>query len=190
MKRLVLLLSCCILFAAALLGASQATRRSDAALSRTLRWQTGALPATGEVVGRVHVLDGDSIAVAGLPIRVWGIDAPEWRQRCRSDDGQLYRCGRVSFRALARRLQFASVRCVPRTYDAFGRIVATCYEGQEDVARWMVARGLALDWPRYSGGTYADAEAEARRAARGLWQGEFARPWDWRHRRAAVTSPP
>jgi endonuclease YncB( thermonuclease family) len=172
MKRLVLLLSCCVLFAAALLGASQATRRSDAALSRTLRWQTGVRPATGEVVGRAHVLDGDSIAVAGLPIRVWG-------------DGQLYRCGRVSFRALARRLQFASVRCVPRTYDAFGRIVATCYEGREDVARWMVARGLALDWPRYSGGTYADAEAKARRAARGLWQGEFAR-----RRRAAVTSPP
>ena len=189
MKRLIRLLFCCVLFAAALLGASQGTRLSDLATSRTpARWQTGAPPATGEVVGRAHVLDGDSIAVAGVPIRVWGIDAPEWRQRCRSNDGRFYRCGRLAFRALVRRLQSAPVRCVPRTRDAFGRVVATCYEGQDDVARWMVARGLALDWPRYSGGAYADAEAEARRAAQGLWQGEFARPWDWRHARAAVTS--
>jgi len=73
------------------------------------------------------------------------------------------------------------VRCVPRARDRFARLVATCYQGNDDLARWLVAQGLALDWPRYSGGTYADAQDAARRAERGLWQGAFVRPWEWRH---------
>jgi len=77
-----------------------------------------------------------------------------------------------------------------RVHDKFARLVATCYQGEDDVARFMVWRGLALDWPRYSGGAYADAESEARSAERGLWQGAYAPPWNWRHGRAALTSRP
>ncbi len=143
-----------------------------------------------DIIGRAHVVDGDSVVVAGAPIRIFGIDAPERRQRCRDGNGYPYRCGRLAFRALVHRTQFASVRCVPRTRDKFDRLVATCYQGKDDIARWMVQQGLALDWPRYSGGAYADAEDAARNAERGLWRGRFVRPWDWRHRRkwAAVTS--
>ena len=73
------------------------------------------------------------------------------------------------------------MRCVPQARDRFARVVATCYQGTDDLARWLVAQGLALDWPRYSGGTYADAEDAARRAERGMWQGAFVPPWEWRH---------
>jgi endonuclease YncB( thermonuclease family) len=135
----------------------------------------------GAISGRAHVIDGDSLKVAGTPIRVFGIDAPEWRQRCRGADGHLYRCGGWAFRALAQRLRWARVRCVPRARDRFARLVATCYQGTDDLARWLVVRGLALDWPRYSGGAYADAQDVARRAERGLWQGAFVSPWEWRH---------
>jgi endonuclease YncB( thermonuclease family) len=191
MKRLILLLACCGLVTVGLLAASQSAHLPDAAPQPTAHLRnTGAESVTGQIVGRARVLDGDSIAIAGVAIRIFGIDAPEWHQRCRSADNHLYRCGRLAFRALARRLQFASVRCVPRTRDRFARLVATCYQGDDDVARFMVRRGLALDWPRYSGGAYADAESEARGAERGLWQGAFAPPWNWRHGRAALTSRP
>ena len=180
MKRLILLLSCCALLSAGLLAVSQ-----DTWLPRAERLAPAlvAEPASGAdaITGRAHVIDGDSLKVAGTSIRVFGIDAPEWRQRCRAANGHLYRCGRSAFRALAQRLRSAPVRCVPRARDRFARLVASCYQGNDDLARWLVAQGLALDWPRYSGGTYADAEDAARRAERGLWQGAFVRPWEWRH---------
>jgi endonuclease YncB( thermonuclease family) len=84
------------------------------------------------------------------------------------------------------RLRSAPVRCEPRARDRFARLVATCYQGNDDLARWLVAQGLALDWPRYSGGIYADAQDAAQRAERGLWQGAFVRPWEWRHRTSNV----
>ena len=181
MNRLALLLSCCALLTVALLAVSHGTRplRTERAVAATR--VADPVPVAGAISGRAHVIDGDSLKVAGTQIRVFGIDAPEWRQRCRGADGHFYRCGRFAFRALAQRLRSAPVRCVPRARDRFARVVATCYQGNDDLARWLVAQGLALDWPRYSGGTYADAEDGARRAERGLWQGAFVRPWDWRH---------
>ena len=181
MKRLALLLSCCALLTVALLAVSHGTRLPRAEHVFTATRVAEPALAAGAISGRAHVIDGDSLKVAGTPIRVFGIDAPEWRQRCRGANGHLYRCGRWAFRALAHRLRSAPVRCVPRARDRFARIVATCYQGTDDLARWLVAQGLALDWPRYSGGEYADAQDTARRAERGMWQGAFARPWEWRH---------
>jgi len=36
--------------------------------------------------------------------------------------------------------------------DRYGRTVATCAVAGADMGAWLVAQGLALDWPRYSGG--------------------------------------
>jgi endonuclease YncB( thermonuclease family) len=190
-KRLILLLCCCGLFTAALLAAAHSGRQFDPAGTRSPHI-AASTPAHGDITGRARVLDGDSLVIAGVPIRVWGIDAPEWRQRCDSGFGRRYACGRLAFRALAARLRAARIHCVPRLRDKFERLVATCYQGKQDIARWLVSEGLALDWPRYSGGAYRDAEQEARSAARGLWRGGFVRPWDWRHGRrfAASTSRP
>src|SRR5438876_2373798 len=35
-----------------------------------------------DIVGPAQVIDGDSIRVAGIEIRLYGIDAPEFRQTC------------------------------------------------------------------------------------------------------------
>jgi endonuclease YncB( thermonuclease family) len=192
MHRLLLLLSCCALLVAGLLTASYSARLPDIAPRALVQARMSPPAAAGDIVGRARARDGDSIAVAGVPIRMWGIDAPEWRQPCRAGNGRRYRCGGLALRALAHRLRSAPVRCVPRARDKFERVVAVCYQGEDDVARWMVRQGLALDWARYSGGAYGEAEREASSAGRGLWQGRFVRPWDWRggRRQAAVTSPP
>jgi hypothetical protein len=43
----------------------------------------------------------------------------------------------------------------------------------------MVRAGFALAYRRYSN-DYVDEENEARNAKRGLWAGEFTKPWDYR----------
>ena len=62
------------------------------------------------------------------------------------------------------------------TVDRYGRAVASCLIGAVDLADWLVRQGLALDWPRYSGGRYAEAQEEAQRGERGLWSGSFVEP--------------
>lgn len=37
-----------------------------------------------------------------------------------------------------------------------------------------------MDWPRYSDGRYAGQQAKAKDAGRGIWQGTFDEPWEWR----------
>jgi endonuclease YncB( thermonuclease family) len=44
----------------------------------------------------------------------------------------------------------------------------------------MVRDGYAIDLGGAAGNPYADAEAEARDAKRGIWRGTFERPSDWR----------
>ena len=43
----------------------------------------------------------------------------------------------------------------------------------------MVSQGLALAYGRYSL-DYVEEEAAAQAARRGIWAGEFVKPWEWR----------
>ncbi len=50
-----------------------------------------------DIVGPAQVIDGDSIRVAGIEIRLYGIDAPEFRQICMRA-GHPWACGRGATR--------------------------------------------------------------------------------------------
>ena len=56
--------------------------------------------ALADVTGPARVIDGDTIEVHGLRIRLHGIDAPESRQLCRLD-GKPWQCGKDAANALA-----------------------------------------------------------------------------------------
>jgi endonuclease YncB( thermonuclease family) len=45
------------------------------------------------VTGQASIVDGDTLEIRGVRIRLFGIDAPESAQTCHDDDGKLYRCG-------------------------------------------------------------------------------------------------
>jgi len=47
----------------------------------------------GDLVGQGSVIDGDTLEIHGMRIRLWGIDAPESMQLCRGEDSLQYRCG-------------------------------------------------------------------------------------------------
>lgn len=130
-------------------------------------------------LGRASVIDGDTIEVHGQRIRLWGIDAPEGRQRCFTN-GKPWRCGTDAANAVAGFIGARTVTCTQRDRDRYGRVVAVCDVGGQDVGAWLVHNGWALDYARYSGGAYSREEDEAERERRGIWQGEFEPPWEWR----------
>lgn len=134
------------------------------------------------LVGRASVIDGDTIEIAGERIRINGIDAPEASQLCEDDQGQSYRCGAMSAGALEQLLaESRPLRCEFVERDQYGRFVGDCFRSDElGVAAAMVRAGMAMDWPRYSGGAYADEQSAAEAAKAGIWQGEFQPPWEWR----------
>lgn len=137
-----------------------------------------ALPAYAEISGRAFVIDGDSLRINHQMIRLHGIDAPEGRQSCVLDTLP-YPCGEKAA-ALLRQLTFRkSVRCMEKDRDSYGRSVAECFVGQRSLNAEMVKQGWALAYRRY-GRAYVPLEDAARRQKRGLWAGEFQKPWDYR----------
>ncbi|BBC01962.1 MULTISPECIES: thermonuclease family protein [Bradyrhizobium] len=140
-----------------------------------------ATPAVAEdIVGRVSVVDGDTLEIHGTRVRLWGIDAPESTQLCRGDDSLQYRCGTKAANNLDAFIARRPVTCIPVSLDQYGRIVATCSVDGADLGEWLVRRGLALDWPQYSKRKYSAAQREAEHAQRGMWEGSYVEPWRYR----------
>jgi endonuclease YncB( thermonuclease family) len=135
--------------------------------------------AADDLVGHASVTDGDTIKINGERIRLVGIDAPEMHQSCKDVAGRNYDCGVVSAAQLRAHIASKSVSCRPEGTDRYGRTLAVCFVGSEDLNAWLVTEGLAVAYRHYSV-AYVPQEDAARTAHRGLWAGSFTMPWDWR----------
>jgi len=131
--------------------------------------------------GKPKIIDGDTIRIGNIRIRLHGIDAPEAKQTCTAG-GIEWPCGREATKALVKAIADRSVSCNRRDVDRYGRIVAVCRAGAINLNAWMVGQGWAIAYRRFSM-DYVQDEDEARGARRGLWRGEFVMPWDWRRNR-------
>lgn len=128
--------------------------------------------------GQARVIDGDTLALGAVRIRLHGIDAPEVSQTCTDTHGAVWSCGQWSKAALER-LASETVNCVQKDIDRYSRIVAACYVDQIDINAAMVAKGAAFAYAKYSTDYIAD-EAQARRLATGLWRSGVQAPSDYR----------
>ncbi|HWT61014.1 MAG TPA: thermonuclease family protein [Ochrobactrum sp.] len=126
------------------------------------------------LAGTVYVIDGDTVILNKVHIRLLGIDAPEMEQSCQTGD-RTYPCGREARNALRGRISGASIRCEKEGIDKYGRDLGRCYLGETDLNRWMVEQGWAVSY-----GDYRSEEAVARREKRGIWAGRFEMPYQWR----------
>ena len=138
--------------------------------------------AQDRIIGVASVIDGDTIEIHSQRIRLFGIDAPESSQLCVRPTGERRRCGQQGSLALSDRIGRATVSCQPRDLDRYGRIVAVCFKGEEDLSRWMVTTGWAVAFRRYSLDYVADEDA-ARQSRINIWSDDFDMPWDWRAQR-------
>nr|WP_245316105.1 thermonuclease family protein [Mesorhizobium wenxiniae] len=104
------------------------------------------------------------------------------RKNCDDAKGFDYPCGRRAAQALEKILAASRpLRCSFVDRDQYGRLVGNCNRADgRSIQKWLVEQGLALDWPRYSNGAFAAEQRTAKAAHRGVWQGRFDQPWDWR----------
>lgn len=137
-----------------------------------------ATARAADIRGTAAVIDGDTIVVQNVKVRLEGIDAPEHRQTC-TVNGILWACGDTATAWPKEFLAGREVACVPKGNDRYGRVLATCFVGGENLNDAIVREGWALDFRRYTS-AYLEAEEEAKRRGTGLWRGDFEPPWEWR----------
>ncbi|GHF39946.1 thermonuclease family protein [Seohaeicola zhoushanensis] len=133
--------------------------------------------------GRARIVDGDTIVIESTQIRLFGIDAPEIS----------HPHGKNAKWALIALCKGQTITAEITDEDVHGRMVAKCrLEDGRDLSAEMVKRGLAIDWPKFSGGVYLPMEtADARRK---LWLADARQKgrmdvWERFEARQAKTAP-
>tara|TARA_B100001778_G_scaffold303414_1_gene280723 strand:- start:467 stop:937 length:471 start_codon:yes stop_codon:yes gene_type:complete len=130
----------------------------------------------------VRVVDGDSVNILRisdnkeLRLRLYGIDAPEWKQAY----------GKESKEALKELLggnSEASVTVLDK--DRYGRLICELDIKSEDIPvnQWMVSQGYAWHYIKYAPNDIKlqSAEENARINKLGLWSSENPiPPWNYR----------
>lgn len=153
------------------------------------------LPVPAVTVPLTYVIDGDSLTVkqddAPLTIRLTGIDAVEYRQLC-TRAAELWSCGREARAALEKLAGRGSLHCEFAAKDRYGRTLAACRTAAFPDGIDLAAEMVRLGWAVATSDSYLIEEAEAQAKRRGIWQGEFAQPADWRaaHERPATALTP
>ncbi len=142
--------------------------------------------AVDSVRGRAIIIDGDTLQVAGSSFNLVGIDAPELEQRCQMH-GRFYGCGSLAQAALMDLTAGIEVVCRKvrdRHADPGSGALARCSAGGYNLSEGMIYTGWALMPPAAAGNPAPEAflavQAQAEERRRGLWQGKFVTPWDWR----------
>lgn len=131
--------------------------------------------------GGYDAIDGDSFRAGKIEVRLYGIDAPEYRQTCKTSNGGTQACGKMARDVLSALMRDQTVTCKTLEKDRYGRQVSVCSIGKTEINREMVRLGWALAYRKHAM-AYIAAENEARNANRGIWRWEFEKPEDYRKR--------
>jgi endonuclease YncB( thermonuclease family) len=127
----------------------------------------------------VKVVDGDSLRQGDRDIRLFGIDAPELQQSCLDSGGSEYPCGQEAKAFLQHLVSGNPVTCNAVDTDRYQRLVALCKTEKIMLNSEMVKQGWAVAYSRHDP-RFGRFETEARQARRGIWQGQFQPPAEYR----------
>ena len=140
------------------------------------------------ISGKAKVVDGDTIKISKIKIRLFGVDAPEKKQICKKtymiffifNFQKDYKCGEKSTLALTEKIKNKKVKCIIKEKkDRYKRSIGICYIDNQDINKWLVKNGHALAYKRYSK-KYVIDELYAKENKLGIWGGTFVRPEKWR----------
>ena len=139
------------------------------------------------ISGIAEVIDGDTIKIKKKKIRLFGIDAPEKKQKCKKPwltisfmtFNKDYPCGEISTLKLKKKNNNKFITCKSTNKDRYKRFIAECFKGKTNINAWMVRYGYAVAYRKYSK-KYVAHEDIAKKDKLGLWSGTFEMPWDYR----------
>lgn len=153
-------------------------------------------------------IDGDTIRIGEVSLRLWGVDAPEDDQICLRADRSPFDCGALAKDALIKFALPGPIFCrAPagtaadiRLQESFGRPLVSCSSDQQgygqlpDIARELVAEGYAYPYEARDGeivSAYVEELNSAIQQNAGFHNGVFLKPTQWRndpHARCHVVS--
>ena len=142
-----------------------------------------------KISGFAKVVDGDTIKINSRKIRLYGIDAPEKKQKCKKTYLTIsfmsftkdYMCGEVSTQKLIKKINNQKLNCNILDVDKYKRLIGECFKRNINLNSWMVSNGYAVAYRKYSK-KYVSDEINAKNNKLGIWQGKFEMPWDYRRK--------
>lgn len=139
--------------------------------------------------GTAQVADSDILTMDGYGIYLFGMESVEERQDC-AIDGQAWQCWAAAVRELQTIVSEGEVVCETITEPTRTRqVIAWCTVNGEDIAERFVRAGYGLPIGAETD-SYFDDMLEAADAKRGLWQGAFEPPAQWRARNSVFVDRP
>ena len=133
-------------------------------------------PAT---VGITRVFSGDTLALNNRIIKLFGVAAPDISQTCADASGRGYKCGRQAVSWLSGWLADNEVTCHILREDEKGILTGVCLLGSYDIGAALINAGWAVADTSQTK-IYLPYQEQAVTNKRGLWQGTFYMPWDWK----------
>jgi endonuclease YncB( thermonuclease family) len=127
---------------------------------------------------KIQVIDGDTIHIAKLKYRLFGIDAPEIKQICEKDNTKI-QCGVIAKSVLKNKIADKIPECIVKDKDRYQRLVAECFIGKESLSRFMVREGYAVAYTQYSK-DFIEDEKYAKENKLGIWSMNFQMPSEYR----------
>ena len=143
-----------------------------------------------KISGFAKVVDGDTIKINSKKIRLYGIDAPEKKQKCKKTYLTIsfmsftkdYMCGEVSTEKLIKKINKQKLNCNILDVDRYKRLIGECFKRNINLNSWMVSNGYAVAYRKYSK-KYVSDETNAKNNRLGIWQGKFEMPWVYRRKK-------
>ena len=126
----------------------------------------------------LRVVDGDTIVLNGEKIRFSGIDSPELKQTCMNGDQKVF-CGIFAKMLLIKKIGNGTPKCISEGEDAYKRTLAECFIKGESLSTFLVRRGYAFAYRKYSK-KFIEDEEFAKENKLGMWSMKFEYPWDFR----------
>ena len=130
------------------------------------------------LANNLKVVDGDTIVLNGEKIRFLGIDTPELKQTCLKDSEEV-RCGMIAKKLLVKKIGNKTPKCIGEKKDFYKRTLAECFVNGESLSKFLVRRGYAFAYRKYSTKFIKD-EDFAKANKLGMWSMTFQYPGDFR----------
>lgn len=140
----------------------------------------GYLPVYAADGSSVSVIDGDSLRIGDVEIRISDYDAPEFTQLCSTEGGWPWPCGQKARLRLKALVAAGGLVCIHHGTDRYSRTLGRCRTTAGDIGSIMVKEGLGFQARRPPSTRYSVEESEAQAAKRGVWQGRHVHPAEYR----------